>query len=143
MFRSVLKLLFIKSQQYIDSLFKCRSHKHLRQIGSLIFADISYGAISEFSPFCVIFLCEVEVLVTQLCLTLWDPMDCTPPGSSVHGNLPARIPEWVAFPFSRGSSWPRDPTRVSCTAGRFFTVWFSCEATLNSRSFERIKKFQE
>ena len=45
------------------------------------------------------------------------------PGSSVHGILQARILEWVAIPFTRGSSWPRDQTRVFCIAGRFFTVW--------------------
>ena len=46
--------------------------------------------------------------------TLWDPMDCSPPGSSVHGILQARILKWVADPFSRGSSQPRDGTQVSC-----------------------------
>ena len=46
----------------------------------------------------------VYVLVAQLCLTHCDPMDCSPPGSSVHGILQARILEWVAIPFSRGSS---------------------------------------
>ena len=50
-------------------------------------------------------------------------MDCSPPGSFVHGILQARILEWVAISFSRGSSWPRDRTQVSCTAGRFFTNW--------------------
>ena len=44
------------------------------------------------------------VLAAQYCLTLCDPMDCSPPGSSVHGSLQARILEWVAIPFSRGSS---------------------------------------
>ena len=48
---------------------------------------------------------EVQVLVAQLCLTLCDPMDCSPPGSSVHGILQAAILEWAAIPFSRGSSW--------------------------------------
>ena len=47
---------------------------------------------------------KVKVLVTQSCLTLCDPVDCSPPGSSVHGILQARILEWVAIPFSRGSS---------------------------------------
>ena len=61
------------------------------------------------------------VLVAQLCLTLFDPMDCSPPGSSVHEIFQARILEWVAISFSRGSSGPRNWTRVSCTAGRFFT----------------------
>ena len=49
-------------------------------------------------------------------------MDCSPPGSSAHGILQARILEWVAFPFSRGSSWPRDRTWVSRIAGRFLTI---------------------
>ena len=65
----------------------------------------------------------MKVLVVQLCPTLWDPMDCSPPGSCVHGILQARIPEWVAISFSRGSSWPRDRTRVACLPGRFFTIW--------------------
>ena len=57
--------------------------------------------------------------VAQSCLTLCDPMDCSLPSSSVHGVLLARILEWVAISFSRGSSRPRDQTRVFCTAGRF------------------------
>ena len=63
----------------------------------------------------------MKVLVTQSCPTLCDPVDCSPPGSSVLGILQARILEWLAIPFSRESSWPRDWTRVSCTAGGFFT----------------------
>ena len=70
------------------------------------------------------------MLVVKLCLTLWDPMLCSPSGSSVHGILHARILEWVAIAFFRGSSWPRDPTQVSCIAGRFFTVWATTEASL-------------
>ena len=58
------------------------------------------------------------VKVAQPCPTLCDPMDYT-----VHGVLQARILEWVAFPFSRGSSQPRDQTQVSHTAGRFLTNW--------------------
>ena len=64
----------------------------------------------------------------QSCPTLLDSMDCSPPGSSVHGILQARILEWVALPFSRGSSWPNDSTQVSCTAGRFFTFLATREA---------------
>ena len=52
------------------------------------------------------------MLVNQSCLTLCDPMDCSPPGSSVHGMLQAKILDWVAIPFSRVSSWPRDQTWV-------------------------------
>ena len=66
---------------------------------------------------------EVKVLVAQLCSTLCNPMDYSLPGLSVHGILQARILEWVAIPFSRGSSQPWDQTQVSRIAGRFFTVW--------------------
>ena len=65
----------------------------------------------------------LKVLVAQLCLTLCDPVDCSPPGSSVHGILHLRILECVAISFSRGSSWSRDQTWVSWIAGRFFTIW--------------------
>ena len=61
-------------------------------------------------------------LVAQLCLTLGNPMGCSPLGSSVVGILQARILEQVAIPFSRGSSWPRDQSWVSCIAGGFFTI---------------------
>ena len=60
---------------------------------------------------------KVKVKVVQLCPTLCDPMDYT-----VHGILQARTLEWVAFPFSRGSSQPRDQTQVSHITGRFFTT---------------------
>ena len=53
-------------------------------------------------------------MCTQLCPTLGDPMDCRPPGSSIHGIFQARILEWIVTSFSRGSSQPRDQTRVSC-----------------------------
>ena len=61
---------------------------------------------------------KVKVKVAQSCLTLCDSVDYT-----VHGILQARILEWVAFPFSRGSSQPRDWTQVFRIAGRFFTTW--------------------
>ena len=60
----------------------------------------------------------VTMKVVHLCPTLWDPM-----GYTVHGILQARILEWVAFPFPKGSSQPRDWTQVSCIAGGFFTSW--------------------
>ena len=64
----------------------------------------------------------VRASVAQSCPVLCDLVDCSPPSSSVHGILQARILEWVAMPFSRGSSPPRDQTGVSCTASRFFTL---------------------
>ena len=63
---------------------------------------------------------QVKTLVTQSCPILCNPMDCSPPGSSVHEIVQARLPEWVAIPFSRGSSWSRDQTQVSHSAGRFY-----------------------
>ena len=72
---------------------------------------------------------NVRVKVAQSCLTLCYPMDYT-----VHGILQARILEWVAFPFSRGSSQPRDRTQVSHIAGGFFTSWVTREATSEAGS---------
>ena len=63
-----------------------------------------------------------ESEVTQLCATPCDPTDCSLPGSSVHGFFQARVLEWVASSFSRGSSRPKDQTQVSRTVGRRFTV---------------------
>ena len=60
---------------------------------------------------------------TQLCPTLFDPMDCSPPGSSIHTVFQATILEWVAVFFSRGSSRPRGRTQVSGIVGRLFTLW--------------------
>ena len=67
--------------------------------------------------------------VSQSCPTLCDPMDCSLPGSSVHGIFQARVLEWVAISFSRGSSQPRDWTRVSCITGRCFTIGATREAS--------------
>ena len=69
------------------------------------------------------FASEVKMLVTQLCPTLCDPMDCGPPGSSVRVIFQARMLEWVAISFSGGSFRHRDQTQVSHVAGRFFTIW--------------------
>ena len=70
--------------------------------------------------FIYLFLCLwiVKMKVTQSCPTLWNPMDYT-----FHGILQARILEWVAIPFSRGYSQPRDQTQLPLIAGRFFTDW--------------------
>ena len=96
----------------MSSLEKCLS-------GSFV-----HFLIGWFFFFFILYVC----LVTQSCLTPCDPMDCSPPGSSVPGILQTRILEWVAIPFSRGSSRPRDRIRVSCITGRFFTVWDTREA---------------
>ena len=64
---------------------------------------------------------------SSLCLSLCDPTDCSPPGSSVHGILQARILEWVAISIFKGSSRPRDWTQVFCIAGECFTLWATRE----------------
>ena len=82
-------------------------------------------------------MCSVQSLShVQLC----DPMDCSPrlPGSSVYGILQARILEWVAIPFSRGSFQPRDQTQVSSVADRFFTVWATREGPIPLHPFASL-----
>ena len=82
------------------------------------------SAIHWLSPFHKLFRLWApgSVSVTQSCPTLWDPMDCSPPGSSVHEILQARILEWIAIRFSRAPSWHTDQTQISHIAGRFFTI---------------------
>ena len=75
---------------------------------------------------------SVKVKVAQSCPTLCDPMDYTD-----HGILQAKILEWVAIPFSGGSSQLRDQTQVSCVAGRFFTTWATREALIKVYAFNR------
>ena len=73
-------------------------------------------------------LCCCCYSVTQSCLTLCDPMDCSPPGSSVHGISQARILGWVALSSSRESSRPRDQTHVSCIGRQILHLWATREA---------------
>ena len=63
-----------------------------------------------------------KVLITQLCPSLCDPMDCSSLGSSVHGILQTGMLEWVSIPFSSRSSQPRNQTQVFCIAGRLLTI---------------------
>ena len=85
----------------------------------------------EFTSLCArLYYRPLHQKVTQSCLTLCDPMECSLPGSSIHGILQARVLEWVAISFSRGSSRPRDQTRVSCIAGRCFTIWATRETPI-------------
>ena len=83
-------------------------------------------SFSGFATKIIVYACSVA----RLYLTLYHPIDCSPPGSSVHGIFQARILEWVAISYSRGSSQPRDrawvsclAAWVSCLAGRFFATW--------------------
>ena len=77
-------------------------------------------------------LCES---VAHSCPTLCDRTDCSLPGSSVHGTFQARMLQWAAISLSRGSSRPRDQTRVSCTAGRSFIIWTTREDPVKDKSF--------
>ena len=112
-------------------IFYCRNIYH-------IFIHSSFDRL-RLLPYLDCKICCDEhmcVLVAHSCLTLCNPMDYNPPGSSVHGILQARILEWIAIPFSRGSSQARNQTRVYCIAGRLFTFievhiyiffnWCSC-----------------
>ena len=96
------------------SLFTC-STTYLNHIYAYIIESVC--GFSNYSIY-------QSILAPQpYCLALCNPMDYSPPCSSVHGILLARILECVAIPFSTGSSWPRDWTQVSRIVGRFFTIW--------------------
>ena len=87
-------------------------------------------SVLQFNSILTLFTWHV-CLVTQSCTTLCDPLDYSPPGSSVHEISQARILERSVMPFSRGSSWSRDQTHVSCVsciASGFFTCWAIREA---------------
>ena len=93
-----------------------------------------YSWFSSVTLWYYLLLKSVEVIVIQPCLTHCNPMDCSPPGSSVHGILQARVLAWVTMPSSRESSQPRDWTQASHTAGRFFTIWATREALITPYS---------
>ena len=97
--------------------------------------------IGNKTAWCFSFLIRMGMLVAQLCSTLYNPMNCRPPGSSVHVTSQARILEWVAMLSSRGSSQPRDWTRVSHTAVRFFTIWAPREALLWMLTLQMIHHY--
>ena len=128
----LLKLMSIQPMRLSDHLILCRP---------LLFLPSVFPSIRVFSN--ELALCWLRskenrwkikwrpwllLEVAQSCLTLCNPMDCSLPGFSIHGIFQARVLEWVATPFSWGSSQPRDQTRVSCTIGRRFTLWATREA---------------
>ena len=92
---------------------------------------------------CLLTMC----MCVCVCVCVWerlsrvrlcDPMNCRLPGFPVHGILQARILEWIAIPFSRGSPWPRDWTLVSCIAGSFFTTWAIGKSLLTKISMSKL-----
>ena len=102
---------------------------------------------------CLTFLClsflicklgtHTHTEVAQSCPTLCDPMDCSPPGSSVHGIFQAWILEWVDISFSRGSSWARDQTQVSRIVGRRFTVWATREDQTRDNNSNYLRSWHD
>ena len=98
---------------------------------SMGFSKQKYTARVQMLTLTFMSWCDVKVKVSQSCLTLCDPKDCSLPGFSVHGILQARTMEWVTVPFARASCLPRDQTQVSRIAGGFFTVWVTTEAQEN------------
>ena len=116
-----------KSHRKILPYF-CPIYSTLRTINNMVSGTGRSGEIfyvKYFHPVLWIILYSPErctCVCAQSCPTLCDPIDCSPPGSSVHSILQARMLEWVAIPFSRGSSWPGDWTHISCTAHGFFTT---------------------
>jgi len=114
-------IIFSRKQLLVLLIFTVISFIYFSFISALIYM-LSFYNFGFFS-FSSCFICKVCCccLVTQLCPTVCNPMVCSPPGSSVHGILQARILECIAIFFSRGSYQPRNQTLVSCIAGRFFT----------------------
>ena len=84
-----------------------------------ILYQLSHREAPKVNKIIVYFCC---CLVPKLCLTLWDPMEYSSPGSSVHRISQGRTLEWVAIPFSRGSSWPRDWIHISCMSKQVITT---------------------
>ena len=79
-----------------------------------------------------------ESEVAQSCLTLWDPIDCSLPGSSIHEILQALTLEWGAIFFSKGFSQPRDQTLASHVAGRFFAMWATREFPVDNINIKAL-----
>ena len=93
--------------------FHCSSSDRVTQLPSSSCRSFSSnGDLPTLGPFGLLVL--LILIHTQLCLTLCDPMDCSLPGSSVHGIFQARILEWLAIHYFRGCSWHRDQTCISC-----------------------------
>ena len=113
--------------------FRAVEGRHILSVSCLV--------VEKISPPCWGYKKKKESLATQSYLALCNPMDCSLAGSSVHGIFQARVLEWVAVSFSRGSFWPRDRTRVSHIVGRRFTIWATREVLGDTQevSFQRGK----
>ena len=113
-----MRTLIIIFEDFNTSLSKWQSKQKISW--NTLYFENTITQLADLIDLCKTLYSKMKV--TQLCPTLCDPMEYT-----VHGILQARILEWVAYPFSRGSSWPRNWTGI-CTAGRLFTNWAIKEA---------------
>ena len=114
-------MLFFSNNTSIQRILRLENH------GSLCCSDIIWWCCDSSTK-------ESKSVSHSVVSNSLQPMDCSPPGSSVHGILQARILEWVAIPFSRGSSQPRDQIQISCIAGEFFIIWTTKQKQNLSRS---------
>ena len=115
-------MLFFSNNTSIQRILRLENH------GSLCCSDIIWWCCDSSTK-------ESKSVSHSVVSNSLQPMDCSPPGSSVHGILQARILEWVAIPFSRRSSQPRGQTWVFCIAGRFLTIW-AAKVSLNRWGLE-------
>ena len=139
------RMCLLKAQTSLISRSYKDKRAGVRREGCRLFISISLIFVSEVLSYsfiwsmflCLLILPDFLYLflhiakwseVAQSWLTFGDLVDCSPPGSSIHGILQARILEWIAISFSRGSSQPRDRTQVSCIAGRHFNLWATRKA---------------
>ena len=135
------------SESYLKLLWLCNIYCFLNQKKSQFILGCTTTA-AETLPnwFCSERIWKLHAKSLQLCPSLWDPVDCSPPGSSVHGILQARILEWVAMPSSRGSSRPRIEA-LSFTspalAGRFFITSATWEAHIWKLSTSNLVSCKE
>ena len=120
------------SLAFFDSHLYSRPILSPKTISCCLSHSFCYFSLDPLSKqvFPILYVAKIELINklitlfdTQSCPTLQDPMGCSQPGPSVHGILQARILGWVAFPFSRGSSQPRDQNWISHIVGGFFTIW--------------------
>ena len=115
-----IKVIFIYFSFWLHFMIIVSRSIDVSANGTILFLFYGWVVIH-----CIYMKSESEV--AQSCLALCDPMDCSLPGSTIHGIFQARILEWVAISFSRKSSHPRKWTWVSHIVGRCFTIWVTRE----------------
>ena len=132
------KNLDLKMGRRLSWAFFQRRHRDDQQIHEKMFninnhqgnANQTHNEISSHT-------CKKVCMCDQLCPTFYDPMDCSSPGSSVHGIFQARKLEWVAISSSRGSSWPRDRTCVFCLERQILYQWAMWEVPCQNSCYQK------